>query len=335
MSKVKGIIGAHSGHDTNICILEEGSISYYNKAERLSRIKRDSSPPEDMFIWQEVREAVAKVDISDAIYGTPYNVIPGVYGWHNSRWPRAFSPAVKHTLWEDHHLGHAANAFYGSGFDKSYVLVIDRNGSFDVKEGMPSGCQTETLYYCEYPNTFTEVFSNKSWLGITGKYCVMSHHLGFNELDNGKTMGLSCYGKYQKNAYKVLDSGFKAASSQQLLALIGDSKVRHDFLMSIDDTHSPEDLAATVQQNTSKEILDLIGSIDFRKTDNLCFTGGHAQNCMLNTEITKTYPDINLYVDPLSDDSGCSIGYAKYTWHKNTGSRVIEPLESTFFIGGT
>jgi len=330
------IIGAHSGHDTNICLISDGEIKYYNKIERLSGIKRDNNPPDTFFIYPEFRDFISKYDIDFSVYGTPYNEIKNLYSNRNSRWRKAFSPKVKHELFDDHHLAHAANAFYGSGFDKSYVLVIDRNGSFDstdLSKNAPTGCQTETLYYCEYPNKFEKIITNYSWMGITGKYAMISYHIGFGEMEGGKTMGLSSYGKYVKNSYKVLDSNYPIYNLEHLNAVIGDSRIRKSFLISIDPTVCAEDLAKTIQVDTTKEILDLINNIDFEKTNNLCFTGGHAQNCMLNYEIAKTYKDVNLYVDPIPDDSGCSIGIAKYTWYNKTKSKNKSALESVFFAG--
>jgi hypothetical protein len=327
------ILAVHSGHDTNMSYIEDGELLYFNKSERLSGIKRDNRPPEEMFIYPEVRDFLSNKKFNTVVYGTPYNSIRGLYDRTNHRWKKAFPLNIEHILFDDHHLSHAANAFYGSGFNSSYVLVIDRNGSFDVKEGFPSGCQTETLYYCEYPNKFEKVFSNHSWLGITGKYALISYRIGFGEMEGGKTMGLSSYGKYRENAYTILSTKFKVSTPDHLNAIIGDSKIRHDFLMSIDPTVSLEDLAKTIQVDTTNEILELIDNIDFTRSNNLCFTGGHAQNCMLNSEIAKANPNINFYVDPIPDDSGCSIGYAKYTWYDKTKSMNKNPLKDVFFAG--
>ena len=330
------IIGAHSGHDTNICLISDGELEYYNKVERLSGIKRDNNPPDTFFIYPEFRNFISKYDIDFAVYGTAYNYIKNLYSNRNIRWRRAFSPTVKHQLFEDHHLSHAANAFYGSGFDSSYVLVVDRNGSFnssDIEINAPTGCQTETLYYCEYPDIFERVIANYSWMGITGKYAMISYHIGFTEMEGGKTMGLSSYGKYVKDSYRVLNSNYPIYNFNQLTSIIGDSKIRKDFLISIDPTVSPEDLSKTIQVDTSREVIDLINKIDFEKTNNLCFSGGHAQNCMLNYEIAKTFKNVNLYVDPIPDDSGCSIGIAKYTWYNKTKSKNKSKLDDMFFAG--
>ena len=330
------IIGAHSGHDTNICFISDGELKYYNKIERLSGIKRDNNPPDSFFIYPEFRNFISNHDIDFAVYGTAYNYIKNLYSNRNIRWRRAFSPKVKHELFEDHHLAHAANAFYGSGFDSSYVLVVDRNGSFntnDIEINAPTGCQTETLYYCEYPDIFERVITNYSWMGITGKYAMISYHIGFTEMEGGKTMGLSSYGKYVKDSYRVLNSTYPIDNFDQLISIIGDSRVRKEFLISIDPTVSPEDLAKTIQVDTSREVIDIISKIDFEKTNNLCFTGGHAQNCMLNHEIAKTFKNVNLYVDPIPDDSGCSIGIAKYTWYNKTKSKNKSKLNNMFFAG--
>jgi len=162
---------------------------------------------------------------------------------------------------------------------------------------------------------------------------MISYHIGFTEMEGGKTMGLSSYGKYVKDSYRVLNSNYPIYNFNQLTSIIGDSKIRKDFLISIDPTVSPEDLSKTIQVDTSREVIDLINKIDFEKTNNLCFSGGHAQNCMLNYEIAKTFKNVNLYVDPIPDDSGCSIGIAKYTWYNKTKSKNKSKLDDMFFAG--
>ena len=237
----------------------------------------------------------------------------------------------------NHHLSHAANAFYGSGFEESYALVIDRNGSlgFDEK-GRPIGCQTETLYLCSYPNKFKVIYSNIAWVGITGKYGLISERCGIADLDNGKTMGLAAYGSNKKDiSYKLINKNLIAKNFTMFDNIVENSRYRDDILLDMDNSYPNEDIANFIQRETNKNILDIIEEIDFEVCDKLCYTGGHAHNCLTNFNIKQKLGDkIDFYVDPIPDDSACSIGYAKYTWYDKTKSLDKFPMKDIYNCGG-
>ena len=137
------IVATSLAHDGSACFLEDGQIKYWNKQERLSRFKRQGVP------FLPLMEIERHFDLSDVdIYAStaPFqelniNLISeaAYFNWTSVGNPfinyfGAVHPKCKIRSFVSHHLAHAACAFYGSGYDSAYVLVVDRNGSvyFDI-----------------------------------------------------------------------------------------------------------------------------------------------------------------------------------------------------------
>ena len=334
------ILSCHSGHDSNICYLVDGEVLYWNKFERLSRRKGDNKADALMLMYPEVRNNIDFSTLDLVIWGSPRYTkdLPDYNNTYDIIWKDYFSND-KLIFHEDHHLSHASHAFYGSGYNKSYVLVIDRNGSYNMTmvdgELRPAGAQTETLYLCEYPNKFEVIFANYSWIGITGKYGIISERCGIADIDNGKTMGLSAYGKKDINIkYELINNNMPAVNEKMRYSLSNDPEFRDNFLIKMSNKYSHEDMASFAQKESNRKILNIVKDIDFDKCSNLCFTGGHAHNCLTNYNIRQSLSEnINFYVDPIPDDSNCSIGYAKYYWYKDTQSNTKFPLTNIYNAG--
>ena len=348
------IVATSLAHDSSACFLEDGKIKYFNKQERLSRIKRDALP------FLPLLEIERNFDLSDVdayVSASPfqelgYGAIPeaGFFNWNAAANPffgyfHSVHPKCQSHYLLSHHLAHVANAFYGSGFDCAYVLVVDRNGSIVLDRGARAalGVETETLYYCRYPCFFEVLYRNPpQWIGITGIYSLISEKIGIGDMENGKTMALAAYGKDCFAA--PLFRGYVPASPKVampvtdvlfLLQLVNDLKFREQvFADALPAPARDEDLAYKVQKETTEAILRLIEEqVDATRCANLCFTGGHAHNCLLNYEIANRFSNLNFYPDPLPDDSGTSLGAAKYWWYKETQSTEKMPLLNIYDCG--
>lgn len=348
------ILATSCAHDSSACYLEDGEIKYWNKQERLSRVKRQSKP------FAAVREIEERFDLSDLDYyitAMPFQALSDAdlnhaasYNHHAAVNPindyiKSFYPKCECVAVNTHHLTHAANAFYNSGFDSAYVLVVDRNGSVYIDRNQKAGVgvETETLVHCEYPANIKMVARNPNWwVGITGLYSLVSEAIGIGQMENGKTMGLATYGKpipdftfYDGFIPKIPNNTGGIKDVKTLLNVISDAKFRTQaftdwFPKGIKD----EDMAHQVQKESTQAILKLIDEqVDTSKCKNLCFTGGHAHNCLLNYEIANTFPDLELYVDPIPDDAGTSIGAAKFWWYTKTQSKDKFPLDNIYQCG--
>jgi predicted NodU family carbamoyl transferase len=169
-----------------------------------------------------------------------------------------------------------------------------------------------------------------------------SEKLGIGQQENGKTMGLAAYGKAGPSG--PLFRGYVPASphvaipvrdGRELTRITLDTAYRQQlFGEMLSPWASNEDLAYQAQKETSQAILQLIEErVDLNRCDNLCFTGGHAHNCLLNYEIANRFNRLNFYPDPLPDDSGTSFGAAKHCWYKETQSTEKMPLVDLYDCG--
>ena len=322
------IVATSLAHDSSVCFLEDGTIKYWNKQERLSRIKRQSVPfgplleierhfdlsDLDAYVSSSPFQDLGDGDITDSAFFNWHSVLNPFFNYFRSAHPKCKSYSLM-----SHHLAHAANAFYGSGFDCAYVLVVDRNGSIvtDRRVRAAVGVETETLFYCRYPRSFEIVYRNPPhWVGITGIYSLVSEKIGIGDMENGKTMALAAYGQDRSDA--PLFRGYVPASPKVAMAvtdarfltrLTNDCKFREQVFGDALPAAKNEDLAHQVQKETAEAVLRLIEErVDAGKCENLCFTGGHAHNCLLNYQIVNRFGNLSFYPDPLPDDSGTSLG---------------------------
>jgi carbamoyltransferase len=266
------------------------------------------------------------------------------------------------TVIPSHHVCHAANVFYASGYDRAFVLVTDGTGSLDSNG---KGVEVETLYYCEYPAVFNVLYRTlNQWVGITKTYSTISALLGIHPMDNGKTMGLAAHGRADaavRNAFEDINSVFPdnrtpmteirgpeefvpgfgvttSTSLDQISQYLQQPPLPLNGLrsMPIDDPRFQRfaDIAYMAQRGSSDALLDLLRQYaDFAQCNNLCFSGGHAHNCLLNYEIVSSFDGINLFPDPIASDDGLSIGAAKLVWYRQTKSMEKHPLTDIFTCG--
>lgn len=364
------VIGSHCfAHDGSMCVLEDGAITYWNKEERLSRQKRDRVP------WRVLREIEDNFDLSDVdcfVTTRPLQLIPRERIKNADLLNIQFMDSIVEYVgrvyrdWTvaaipSHHICHAANVFYASGFDRAYVLVSDGSGAFD-SDG--HGIEVETLYFCEYPTVFKVVYRTVNrWMGITKTYGTISALLGVHPMDNGKTMGLAAYGRANSaisDVFTDIDHVFPDNQEPlrevrsfedfipgfgeyekvmaQLSSYLREPALPQDALrsMSQDDTNFQvkADIAYMAQRGSSDALLRLLKAhANFTECNNLCFSGGHAHNCLLNYEIVNAFDGLNLFPDPIASDDGLSIGAAKLVWYEQTQSKEKNPLTDTYQCG--
>jgi len=299
------ILGISPGHDSSICIINNGEIEFFAKEERLSRIKRDAFP---FMILDTVATRFKSID-----YVT--------YAWHpddcekfesmNAYIHKKFNLPI--TPIHTHHLAHAAGVFYASGFERALAVVIDRDGSihentwrnFYHSNNEKGGREAESIYDCSYPNVFKVLYKNY-WthrtFSIAKKYEAATTLIGQNCLEGGKTMGLE--GLQHAIASTITRENYQFYAN----------KCRH------------------VQLETQQEALDLIKKwVEITEIKNICITGGYGLNVVANSYYVKHLPDCKFYFDPLADDSGTSIGAALFLYYKITQDLKNYPIQHNFY----
>lgn len=364
------ILAINPGHNGSACLLVDGKIEFYIEEERISRLKYDGNP------FRGILEAVGKHKIDELVIGGTgqgeVHELPWTRETAYGALVRKFYPGVKVTTrWHEHHSGHAESAFYNSGFKSAAAIIVDGAGSvINVGTGDNQApikaYETETIYHCEFPNTFkvvykscadndvpgvsSEEFELDNAVTITKAYEGVSHYLGFGFIEAGKTMGLAPYGAYDENIGKLF-YGSRADKNKFIPAYPSGSIVdqsRNPYLRRLDETNDwhkdsskvtdvMKNLAWHVQSETQEKVGDLIQkAVDKTGEKNIVIAGGYGLNCVANYYYLERFPDLNIYIDPVSHDGGTAIGLAKQAWVKyceesETVSDLM-PLE-TLYLG--
>jgi carbamoyltransferase len=359
------ILAINPGHNGSAALLVDGEIKFYIEEERLSRTKYDGNP------YRGILEAIHHgIDI--IVLGGTHPEFPSL-PWTGedpySALVRKFHPNVQVLkLAHIHHLGHAAAAFYNSGFEDAAAVIVDGSGTRQEiqinEEGQKnSGFETETIFNCDYEEGIKPVFQsfggNYDTQRVVGEnlemdnaitlvkgYEAVSEYLGFGFIEAGKTMGLAPYGKYDEMIPSLFFNGRgnKNVFIPNYPAGAYIDHTRHPYLTLREDprawhsdpnkvTDAAKNLAWAVQDETQSLVGDLIekAASTTGKT-NIVIAGGYGLNCVANYYYKKRFPDLNIYVDPISHDGGTAIGLAQLVYYTETKDKTIRPLK-TLYLG--
>jgi len=359
------ILAINPGHNGSACLVSDGEVVYYSEEERLSRMKYDGNP------FRAMLECLQNYAIDELVIGgtnPELAILPWTGEDSYSALVRKFNPGVKVTnLGHQHHLGHAAGAFYNSGFTEALAIVVDGAGSmFSMTTGPDGtgtpvgGYETESVYKCSYPSAFeplykrysdgrTPYFNNgmqefDNSVTITKAFEAVSQYLGFGFIEAGKTMGLAPYGKRNAAipAFFVEGRGNKNLLLPMYPAGAFIDEDRFPDLRRKQDpkewhwdfskvTDMDRDLAFHVQQET-QELLGILieRAVAATGIKNVVLAGGYALNCVANYYLLGRCKDINLYVDPISHDGGTAMGLARLAWHLHSKDSVVRPLNHVY-----
>lgn len=361
--KPYNILAINPGHNGSAAFVSNGVLLYYAEEERHSRQKYDGNP------FRAMLNILVNNVVDELVIGGTTNELaqlPWTMEDAYTALARKFNPGVKVTkLGGLHHLGHAAAAFYASGFDSAAAVVVDGAGSIHTEqmwEGGPSvsGYETETIYQCSYPHEFHAVYKRysdgksvyysngiqefDSSTTITKAYEAVSEYLGFGFIEAGKTMGLAPYGGEDpsippffvegKGNKNLLIPGYPAGAYidenrfNYLKRYTQPREWHRDFSLvrSVD-----KNLAWHVQRDTEDAVTALIQrAIDTTGETNIVLSGGFALNVVANYKYLKRFPDVKFWIDPIAHDGGTAIGLAKYAWYQYSTSNEKEPLRSVY-----
>lgn len=365
------ILAVNPGHNGSACLLEDGKIVFYVEEERLSRFKYDGNP------FRAALEALQnhKIDVL-VLGGTDIGSYPQVT-WTGETlfhaFARKFNKDIKIVdMTKTHHLGHAASAFYNSGFDEALSIVVDGCGAISgARRGTNhyNGFETETAYKFSYtgevetvyqsmfdlqgkPNYFDDNLAVGTSVTITKAYEAVSYFLGFGFIEAGKTMGLAPYGKNDPDMPELFDKDGRgnpeilapAYPSGALIRLDTEqgkyfqkgnpeSKNWHKDPSKVTDI--AKNLAWKVQDDTQRLVGDLIEKlVKDTGITNVCISGGYGLNCVANYYYKKRFPNLNIFNDPIAHDGGTVIGLAKLVYYNETESTEKHPLQ-TLYLGPT
>lgn len=328
-------------HDSSACIIKDGELLAAGEEERFTHIKHGKRPVP--FSTYELPYhainyclAVAGVHINDVdhfAYSFDPSLLPNddvlkahsVYPGHDDMFLHAIKNApylladnYPHHLqknfigakaqpekWHyvDHHISHAASAFYPSSFSDAAVMIIDGRGELAATSYYnASGKNIQLLKQVNVPHS----------IGLL--YEKITTHLGFlHSSDEYKVMALASYGKPAyldafRNIVHVNNDGTYTVDDFDAKDVLGPKRKRSD-----DFTKTHFDIAHSLQKITEETVKQLVDWLyEETKQDNLCMAGGVALNCVLNAVIRDNCKFKNIWVQPAAGDAGAALGAAMW-----------------------
>jgi carbamoyltransferase len=339
-------------HDSAAALVEDGCIVAAAQEERFTRKKHDSSFPKNAIAYC-LEEAGVELDELDhaVFYDKPFLKFERLLETYLTFAPRGFSSFrmaiplwlkeklfqksllkgelkkfaqsfdVNRLLFCEHHLSHAASAFYPSPFEDAAVLTMDGVGEWaTTSAAMGSGKNLEVFQEIHFPHS----------LGLL--YSAFTYYTGF-KVNSGeyKVMGLAPYGepKYKKLILDNLidlkpDGSFRldlsyfdyctglTMTNERFSVLFGEPVRSPENLL----TNFHMDIAASIQAVLDEVVLRLTRGLA-KKTGskNLCLAGGVALNCVANGRVLVDGVFENIWIQPAAGDAGGAIGAALAATH--------------------
>jgi len=351
---VKSILGISAFyHDSAACILIDGKIVAAAQEERFTRVKHDANYPYNaiQFVLDFAKIKLNQID-KIVFFEKPFLKFERLLETYVAFAPRGFTSFSKAMpLWikeklfqknflfknlkqhdenfnninkiffSNHHLSHAASAFFPSPFDEALVLTADGVGEWattTVARGI--GNKLEILKEIHFPHS----------LGLL--YSAFTYYVGF-KVNSGeyKLMGLAPYGrpKYVDKILKIIDiknDGTFRLDQKYFNYATGLTMTNNEFHNLFGQpprkpdkdklTQFHMDIASSIQKVTEDIMLKLVKGIkDEFNIDNLCLAGGVALNCVANGKILKEKIFENIWVQPAAGDAGGSLGAALAMWY--------------------
>jgi len=229
---------------------------------------------------------------------------------------------VKKIFFSDHHLSHAASAFFPSPFEEAVVLTADGVGEWATTTvAIGKGNNLKIKKEIHFPHS----------LGLL--YSAFTYYTGF-KVNSGeyKLMGLAPYGapiyedKIKNNLIDVKEDGSFHLDQSYFNYATGltmtNKKFNNLFGQNVRDSKHEKltqfhmDIAASIQKVTEDIMIKLIKSLKKEfNIPNLCLAGGVALNCVANGKILNEKIFNNIWIQPAAGDAGGSLGAALALWH--------------------
>jgi carbamoyltransferase len=340
-------------HDSAAALIEDGRVVAAAQEERFTRIKHDSSFPEHAinFCLEQSGLTLGDVDFV-AFYDKPFLKFERLLETYVAYAPRGFASFSKSIpvwikdklfqkdglikafnafdanfdglgklLFSEHHVSHAASAFFPSPFDEAVVLTMDGVGEWATTSvAIGRGNDLNVVKEINFPHS----------LGLL--YSAFTYYTGF-KVNSGeyKVMGLAPYGepKYAQlikdHLIDIRDDGSFHLDQSYFNYCTGLTMTNNRFAELLGHpVRTPEqeltqfhmDVAASVQAVTEEVVLKMARALAVQYgIPNLCLAGGVALNCVANGKVLRDGAFENVWVQPASGDAGGSLGAALAAYH--------------------
>ncbi len=341
-------------HDSGACIIKDGVILAAAQEERFTRKKHDAAFPLNAITYCLYEAKISQNDICSIVfYEKPFLKFERLLETYLAFAPKGFTSFArsmplwikdklfqrknivyelkslwgseaeisKRLLFSEHHMSHAASAFFPSPFEQAAVLTLDGVGEW---------------------TTSSIAIGNKNTLKITKEihfphslgllYSAFTYYTGF-KVNSGeyKVMGLAPYGEprfvdlIKDNLINICEDGSFQLDMSYFDYSTGLKMTNAKFdrlfggparLPESDLTQREMDLAASVQKVTEEVIVRLARSIAKETNQkNLCLAGGVALNCVANGILQREKIFENIWIQPAAGDAGGALGAALAAYH--------------------
>jgi len=347
-------------HDSAACLLKDGKIVAAAQEERFTRIKHDHAFPKKAI---QFCIDYAKIDISSieyiAFYDKPLLKFERILETHLAFAPKGIKSFIKalplwlkkklwirelikneleyngEILFPEHHLSHAASAFFPSPFQDAAFITMDGVGEWATASyGIGEDNNVKIIGDINFPHS----------LGLL--YSTFTYYTGFR-VNSGeyKVMGLAPYGEpvykdlIYDNLIDVKDDGSFKMNMDYFDYSVGLKMTNNKFNKLFggpprkpegDLTKKEMDLARSVQEVTEEIVIKMAIHIQkVTKKKNLCLAGGVALNCVANGKLLRSNLFDDIWIQPAAGDAGGAVGSALAVWHLHLEkSRKVNKTDS-------
>ena len=341
-------------HESACCLMQNGQLITAVSEERLTRVKHDPRLPVHAYrhclqaanLTPADLDAIAyyenpqKKTARQQAFGLPRNPDESLLidPERPERMIRELFGFDGPILTFDHHLSHAASAFYFSGFDETAVFTVDGVGEWATTSyGQGAGDDLTLFEEVHFPHS----------LGLF--YATITAYLGFR-VNNGeyKVMGLAAYGKpryvtqmrqllnTQAAGQFTLDMGYfdfvqgERMFNNALCDLFGHAPRQPES--DIEPFHY--DIAHSAQVVLEEILLEKVAYLAKRvPSQNLCMAGGVALNAVANGRIRRESPFTNIFIQPAAGDAGACLGAAALAHRRLVGKRPLSHQQNHVYLG--
>ncbi|MBL8012266.1 MAG: carbamoyltransferase [Candidatus Omnitrophica bacterium] len=361
------ILGLTSfAHEATCALIKDGQLKFLIEEERLNRekhtwkypanairecLKREGITINDVahitFFWVPKKEIVDNLAHFLKYFPASLNLLAAKSGGNELKFlerVRLMSsigrsiqqqfdlPHTPQVHFVEHHLCHAASAFFVSGFREAAILTADGRGE-----------SASTVMCVGRENHIEKIREIKVPHSLGHFYAAITEYLGFKPFfDEWKVMGMSAYGKdtfvkiFEDMILLNEDGGYHLNLKYFGFHTHGQARWVSDYLIEklgpkrertreYDQRHF--DVAFGLQRVIEKTGVHLCRALhQTTKLSNLCLTGGVVLNCLMNKKIIESTPFKDVFIQPIANDAGAALGSALYHYHQN----LKRPQSSVF-----
>jgi carbamoyltransferase len=333
-------------HDSAAALIKDGILVAAAQEERFTRKKHDQDFPTNAIRYCLQEGSIQAQDLNYiGFYDKPFTKFERLLTTYIATFPKslhsflkAMPVWLKEKLWipqkireelgdagellfVEHHLSHAASAFFVSPFSEAAILTADGVGEWETTTmGIGNGRTLSLTKSIHFPHS----------LGLL--YSAFTYYLGFRvNSAEYKVMGLAPYGK----------PVFVDLILQELVSLKDDGSFRlnmkyfaYDYGLTMTNKYfhalfgapprTPESTLTQFHKNVAASIQYVTDEIMLRMTtdlhkktgnDNLCLAGGVALNCVSNSKVLASSGFKQMFIQPAAGDAGGSVGAAFYIYN--------------------